>query len=254
MDYRPFLTQIHQRLNPQTYLEIGIRNGGSLALSKCRSVAIDPNFNIKFELNGDFALFRTSSDEYFARPDPLAPTGGRPFEFGFIDGLHIFEYALRDFIHAERHFSAKGMIIFDDMLPRTVDEAARVRHTGAWTGDVYPIIGVFEKYRPDLTVVPVGTTPTGLLMITGLDPTNTVLADNYAQILLEFRHADPQPVPEQLLDRLSVSVPEKVLQSSIFELLAAEDPSATAAELQPKVAELIARDLGPAFASLTSSL
>ena len=249
MDYRPFLTQIHQRLNPQTYLEIGIRNGGSLALSKCRSVAIDPSFTIRFELDGDYALFRTSSDEYFSRPDPLAPTGGRPFEFGFIDGLHIFEYALRDFIHAERYFAAKGMIILDDMLPRTVDEAARIRHTGAWTGDVYPIIDVLAKYRPDLSVIPIGTTPTGMLMIAGLDPTSTVLADNYAEILSEFRHPDPQPVPERLLDRLTVSVPEKVLQSTIFEMLAAEDPSATAAELRPKIAERVARDLGPAFAT-----
>lgn len=248
MYYLNFLSQLHERLNPQTYLEIGIRNGGSLALSSCRSVAIDPAFSITSQLNCDVALFRTSSDEYFARPDPLEPTGGKPFEFSFIDGLHLFEFALRDFINAERHFSANGMLIFDDMLPRSVDEAARVRHTTAWTGDVYPILAVFEQYRPDLSVVPVDTSPTGLLMITGLDPTSTVLADNYAQILLEHRHSDPQPVPDNVLDRLTVSSPEKVLQSDIFELLANTDPTVSAEELRPRIAEVVERDFGRVFA------
>jgi hypothetical protein len=248
MYYLNFLSTIHQRLAPQTYLEIGVRNGGSLALSRCRSVAIDPAFSINRELDGDFALFRTSSDEYFARPDPLAATGGRPFEFAFIDGLHIFEYALRDFIHAERHFSAKGMLIFDDMLPRTVDEAARVRHTRAWTGDVYSVLAVLAEYRPDLSVIPIDTRPTGLLMITGLDPDNTVLEDNYAQILLDHRHPDPQPVPAAVMDRMAVSEPEKVLQSKIFEQLAQASPTATAAELRPQLQQTIAQDFGPAFA------
>ncbi|QDP96886.1 class I SAM-dependent methyltransferase [Microlunatus elymi] len=249
MDYRPFLAQTHERLKPQAYLEIGVATGNTLALSKCRSVAIDPTYHITAQLDGDIALFRTSSDEYFSRPDPLAPTGGRPFEFAFIDGLHIFEYALRDFINAERCSSAKGMIIFDDMLPRNVDEAARDRHTSAWTGDVYQIIDVFAKYRPDLAVIPIGTTPTGMLLITGLDPDSTVLADNYAQILLEFRHSDPQPVPERIIDRLTVPAPEKVLQSSIFELLAAADPNASASELRPVITAQVAGDLGPAFAA-----
>jgi hypothetical protein len=248
MYYRKFLAEVHDRLRPRTYLEVGIRNGDSLALSRSRSVGIDPAYSITAELNCDVALFRTSSDEYFTRPEPLAPTGGVPFELAFIDGLHLFEFALRDFIHTERYSSGRGMIIFDDVLPRTIDEAARIRHTHGWTGDVYPILEVFEKYRPDLSVITVDTTPTGLLMITGLDPQNTVLEDNYDGILREFRRADPQPVPERLLNRLTVPEPEKVLQSGLLELLAG-CPSVTAPdELRPRLAELIERDLGAAFA------
>jgi hypothetical protein len=248
MYYLDFLAQVHQRLRPETYLEVGIRNGGSLALSRCRSVGIDPAYSITAELDGDIALFRTTSDEYFARPAPLDATGGRPFDLCFIDGMHLFEYALRDFIHAERHARARGLIVFDDVLPRRVAEAARVRHTKGWTGDVYPMLAVFAKYRPDLAVITVDTQPTGLLIIAGLDPANTVLADNYAQILLEFRHADPQPVPQQLMDRLTVPEPEKVLQSELFELLAGTGADAGAADLRGRLTEVVARDFGPGFA------
>jgi len=246
--YLNFLSQVHERLQPRNYLEIGIRNGGSLSQARCRSVAIDPAYSITAELNAPVSLFRTTSDEYFSRPDPLAPTGGEPFDLSFIDGLHIFEFALRDFINAERHSSGRGMIIFDDMLPRSVDEAARVRHTGAWTGDVYSMLGVIAKYRPELSVITIGTQPTGLLMITGLDPRNTVLADHYAEIVLEFRHADPQPVPEQLLDRLGVAAPQRVLDSGLLELIAGADPAIDPDQLRPQISALVEAKLGQAFA------
>jgi hypothetical protein len=252
MYYQRFLSQVHQRVRPRTYLEIGIRNGESLALCSCPSVAIDPAYSITAELRAPVSLFRTTSDAYFSRPDPLAPTGNVPFDLAFIDGLHIFEFALRDFIHAERYASNRGVIIFDDVLPRRVDEAARIRHTKGWTGDVYPMLGVFAKYRPDLAVITVGTQPTGLLMITGLDPTNTTLADHYAEILLEFRHADPQPVPAQILDRLTVAHPDKVLGSDLLDYIGQQSPGVSRAEFHPRLAEVIKEQLGEGYAPVVA--
>ena len=155
MYYRRFLAAVHELLQPTHYLEIGVREGRSLALARCPAVGIDPFYAIDVELSNHVTLFRTTSDEYFARPEPLAATGGEPFDLSFIDGLHLFEFAYRDFINAERHSSARGVIIFDDVLPRSVDEAARERHTATWTGDVYPMLAVLARYRPDLIVLPV---------------------------------------------------------------------------------------------------
>src|SRR5689334_21028220 len=90
--YLEFLRGLHERLAPSTYLEVGVRNGDSLALSRCRSVGIDPAYKLTAELDGDLALFRTVSDEYFTRPEPLAPFGGRPVDLAFVDGLHLFEF------------------------------------------------------------------------------------------------------------------------------------------------------------------
>lgn len=247
MYYLDFLADVHRRLSPRAYLEIGIRHGDSLALARCRAVGIDPAYNIRAELDGDFALFRTTSDEYFSRPDPGAATRGVPFDLSFIDGLHLFEYALRDFIFAERHSSARGLIIFDDVLPRDVDEAARERHTGAWTGDVFGVLAVLERYRPDLIVLPLNTQPTGLLAIVGLDASSTVLADNYDEIMREFRRSDPQVVPEELLDRLSVVPPHSFLDSGLLELLAGTAPDTGAGEIRPGLQDLVAGRLGRGF-------
>lgn len=246
MFYYAFLAELHRRLAPRAYLEVGVRNGGSLAQSRCRSVGIDPNFSITYELDGDVALFRTTSDEYFSRPDPLAPTGGTPFDLTFIDGLHLFEFALRDFIHAEACSSPRGLVVFDDVLPRSVDEAARQRHTDAWTGDVYGLVAVLARYRPDLVVVPIGTQPTGELLVTGLNPDDTTLRDAFDQILTEFRRPDPQPVPPALLDRSTVLPPERLLESDLLEVLAGGDGDA---DLHDRIVETVTAQLGPAYAS-----
>jgi hypothetical protein len=250
MHYYRFLAELHRRLEPRAYLEIGVRNGGSLAQAHCRSVAVDPAYAITAELDVDVALFRTTSDAYFAGPDPLGPTGGRPFDLTFIDGLHLFEFALRDFMHAERHSTRRGVIVLDDVLPRSIDEAARQRHTDGWTGDVYGMVEVLAEFRPDLVVVPVDTTPTGLLLVMGLDPTDTTLSDHFDEILVRFRRPDPQPVPPALLDRLTVLPPGRLLESDLLDLLARADASADArADLHGLITECVVRTLGPAFTS-----
>ncbi|MGZ4437811.1 MAG: class I SAM-dependent methyltransferase [Nocardioidaceae bacterium] len=247
MLYLDFLDTVHHKLRPERYLEIGVRKGKSLELARCRAVGIDPAFSIETEVNTDVALFRTTSDEYFRREAPLDATGGLPFDLSFIDGMHLFEFALRDFLNAERHSSPGGVIVFDDVLPRSVDEAARERHTTAWTGDVYPMVQVLATYRPELVVLPVATQPTGLLVVAGLDPENTVLTDSYDEIMREHRVADPQPVPEVLLDRLMSLPPQRVLDSSLWEVLA-EERATPSGRLRDRLQEVVSRELGTAFA------
>lgn len=252
MDYLPFLRTVHALIRPETYLEIGVRSGDSMTLSRCLSVGIDPDFAIIRELHCPLHLFRTTSDEYFARPDPLEPTGGVPFDLVFIDGLHLFEFTLRDFINAERHSSASTVVILDDVLPRNSDEAARERHTYAWTGDVYPLIEVFARYRPDLSVIPIGTTPTGMLLVVGLDPTSTVLSDHYDEIVKEFRRPDPQVVPPEVLDRLYVVDPDRALSGPFWKVLADAGRDEPAAAVRARLAEPLQGTFGAAFAGAAS--
>lgn len=247
MRYLPFLSSVHELVQPEHYLEIGIRNGGSLALSTCRSVGIDPAYNVTTELSAHVSLFRTTSDEYFSRPSPLAVIGGERFDLTFIDGMHLFEFALRDFINAERSARRTSVIVFDDVLPRTVDEAARERHTNAWTGDVYPMIEVLARYRPEVSTILVDTEPTGLFLVLGLDPSDTVLADHYDEILREHRHADPQPVPKALLERDAVQAPQRVLDAGFWKVLRDERAQPTGDGFSRLLREQLAQDFGPGY-------
>lgn len=115
----------------------------------------------------------------------LAETG---FDTAFVDGMHLFEYVLRDFINLESYAKPTSVILIDDVLPRTSGEASRTPTGGGWTGDVWKILPCLIEYRSDLhdSLYLVDTHPTGTLVIAGLDHTNRVLADNYENILEKY--------------------------------------------------------------------
>src|SRR3954452_8861651 len=144
---------------------------------------------------------------------------GRRVGFSFIDGMHLSEFALRDFVNVERHAEWTAAIVFDDILPRDVVEANRDRATHQWTGDVYKVLEVLEEHRPDLIVLRVDTEPTGLGLVLGLDPDSGVLAERLEAITEAIVRADPQPVPEAVLERRGALDPEAVLAGSFWTVL-----------------------------------
>jgi methyltransferase family protein len=219
MEYLEFLRALHEAVRPRAYLEIGLRHGDSLALAGCPALGVDPAFNLKVELGDNVELLRETSDEFFARPRPLKPLGGAGPDLAFIDGMHLAEFALRDFIGVERLSPWTGVIVFDDILPRTVEEANRDRRTRAWTGDVYKVLGILARHRPDLLCLRVGTQPTGLLLVLGLDPANRVLSLRQDLLLEQMVVPDPQDVPADVLERRGVLEPEAVLASRAWPVL-----------------------------------
>lgn len=219
MDFHEFMAQVHSQLQPDTYLEIGVRHGESLALAKCASVGIDPAFDLTLELPPSASLFEQTSDEYFRRAEPLAPFAGRPVSLALIDGMHLVEYVLRDFINVERCVRWSSVVVIDDVLPRRSVEAARERKTRFWTGDVYKIARILERRRPDLTCIKVDTEPTGVLVILGLDPHSTVLDERFDAIAPRAIKANARGVPARVLKRKGALAPEAILSAPFWSLL-----------------------------------
>jgi len=213
------LQALHRSLKPRTYLEIGVNLGLSLTLSRSRSIGIDPAFAVTSELLCDVHLVRSTSDEFFARPEPLAHFDEPVIDLGFIDGMHLAEYAYRDFVNVERYCSPTSVVMFDDMLPRSIAEAARDRFTTAWAGDVYKVTDVLRRLRPDLTVIELDTTPTGTALVLGCDPSSTVLADRYHEVLGELSRPDPQDPPASVLNRTTAADPAEVMASDVWPTL-----------------------------------
>src|SRR6516165_5157301 len=102
MDRHEFLSLVHEHYRPRSYLEIGVNDGLGLARSRTRTIGVDPDFCITVELACDLKLVKATSDDFFARPDVVSWFPGGVVDFTFIDGLHLFEYALRDFMNTER--------------------------------------------------------------------------------------------------------------------------------------------------------
>jgi len=219
------LKNLHRLLSPRNYLEIGVRKGKSLALSRARTIAVDPFYEVDREVRCDLHLVRTTSDEFFARRFPLAHFDEPVIDLAFIDGMHLAEYALRDVINVERYCHAGSVIVIDDMLPRTVEEAGRTRRgaavKGAWAGDVYKMIAAFRSLRPELVCLEVDTKPTGTVVLLNPDAGATGLADAYDELVAEYVVADPQHVPAEILGRTRAVSPTDVVEAPIWEGLRA---------------------------------
>ncbi|MGH2615624.1 MAG: class I SAM-dependent methyltransferase, partial [Thermomicrobiales bacterium] len=173
MHYLDLLRRLHEELRPAGYLEIGVDWGDSLALSRARSVAIDPAPKPRPEsLLGKegLILYAGTSDDFFREQRREAMLGGAPLDLAFIDGLHEFAQVVRDLEHVERWSHAGTVVAIHDVLPRNAWEAAPAFHGGAWTGTVWRVVPFLHAHRPDLRVWLTDATPTGMLIVTGLDP------------------------------------------------------------------------------------
>jgi hypothetical protein len=87
----------------------------------------------------------------------------------------------------------------DDVLPNHPAQAERDRRTRVWTGDVWKLIPVLRRYRPDLVLAILDTSPSGCLLVGGLDPANRVLWDVYNPLLREAQGWEAPP--EEVLER-----------------------------------------------------
>ncbi|HEX4111546.1 MAG TPA: class I SAM-dependent methyltransferase [Stellaceae bacterium] len=199
--YLNVLARLHAYLKPSTYFEIGTSAGGTLKLANCKSLAIDPAFQINTNAIGakpSCMLFQCTSDRFFRDHSPSAIFGSA-VDLAFLDGLHLFEQLLRDFLNTERHCASDSVVALHDCVPADRWMAERVyteeckkesQRPGWWTGDVWKCLPALKKYRPDLRILVVDAAPTGLVLITNLDPKSSVLGENYWKIVDEFFDLD----------------------------------------------------------------
>ena len=186
--YFELIDRIHQHLVPRTYVEIGVSTGRSLTLVLPGTIAIgvDPAPNLIFPVRRGTRIFHQTSDDFFSQHDLQALFGGLPLDLAFIDGMHHFEFALRDFMNLERSSNPETTVLVHDCLPIDEVTAERERSTQVWSGDVWRLIVLLREWRPDLDVAVIDSAPTGLGLIRSLDRHSTVLHDHYDEIVEQY--------------------------------------------------------------------
>jgi len=190
--YTKVLARIFEQLRPRTYVEVGVSQGGTLQLARLPTVAIgiDPEPKLARPLAPNHRVFAETSDAFFASHDVRAELGGLPVDLAFIDGMHHFEFAFRDFINLERLCTRESTILIHDCYPLDRLSAERERPGRFWSGDIWRLIVLLKKYRPDLVLQTIGAPPTGLAVVRSLDPASRVLQDNYERLCKEMLALD----------------------------------------------------------------
>ena len=107
----------HTHLQPEFYFEIGVDRGLSLARAKGKALGVDarPKLNLAVDLPKHTQILGMSSDTFFRDQAELAFS--TPPDLAFIDGMHLFEFALRDFMNLERYAAPYALVGIDDIYP-----------------------------------------------------------------------------------------------------------------------------------------
>ena len=189
------LQRLGHRIKAQSYLEIGTLDGELLRRISCEAVCVDPLFQLSaggVKRTTPLHLYQTSSDEFFCT-NALARIYPYGVDLAYIDGLHLFENVLRDFINTERNCHKSSVVLIHDALPVNSRMAERERRMGGdgeparihdwWTGDVWKLLYVLKRWRPDLRVEVLDCPPTGLVQVTNLYPGSTALSDREGEII-----------------------------------------------------------------------
>jgi len=162
------LKALMQHKTLRNYLEIGVFNGHIFfRIRSSFKVAVDPSFAFdntrkagKFFLNPyNFynQYYQKTSDDFFAH-DAANVFAKEKVELSLIDGMHEYEYALRDVENTLLHAKEGAVIVLHDCNPLTKDAACSFKEwndrqfTGTWNGDVWRTILHLRSLRNDLTV------------------------------------------------------------------------------------------------------
>ncbi len=188
IDYTHVLADLHATRHPKTYLEIGVFQGATLRLAgdETLCVGVDPEPILEIEDDGSFHVEKVTSDEFFASARPSRLFGDKPVDLAFIDGMHLFEYALRDFMNTEALAGPDSLIVVHDVLPLSEVIASRERTAVDWTGDIWKLLLCLLDRRPDLSLSLIDVPPSGLCLVSGLDPKNRALGDDYDAIIEKY--------------------------------------------------------------------
>ena len=210
--YLDFLRILHKK-QYEIYFEIGSRTGDSLFFSNSPSIAIDPFFQLKKDPlnNKEFCLlFQETSEIFFEKT--YRKFNNFKCQLGFIDGMHLFEYALKDFINLAKISSKSSLFLFHDVLPWSFEMATRdynkIPRGKAWTGDVWKLIPILIDVGLVNNMKLLSTAPSGILAI--LNPEKTIiyeLENNFTDICNKW--FDIQLDKSQLLNLYQTNIFEK---------------------------------------------
>jgi hypothetical protein len=167
-------------------------------------VGVDPEPRLRRKLKANTRVYAEGSDEFFAKHPREEVFGERLVDFAFIDGMHKFEYVLRDFHNAERWCSPRSTVVLHDCLPVAPISAERERRTQFWVGDTWKALECLLAIRPDLRIHVVPTYPSGLVLIQNLNPESAITDDELASAAKPYADAPYPYAPGEWPERYSV--------------------------------------------------
>lgn len=183
-DKHEVLQELHEAVKPKFYFEIGVQHGKSLMLSLLgtKALGVDPNPLVDLADDPNRKVLRMTSDDFFVSEHfrVLQSTGESP-DLVFIDGMHKFDFLVRDLLNVLRWVKEGAVIVIDDIFPNHPRQALPVRVTRNWPGDVFKVISFLDHFFPSLPRIFLDVRPTGLLVLRKNDGYDEIALDGISE-------------------------------------------------------------------------
>jgi len=156
-----------QKKHLKNYLEIGVFNGHIFFRIKSTfKLAVDPYFRFDTSRKIGKAVinpynlfnqyFEKTSDDFFSQDAPKL-FSGKKIDIALIDGMHEYNFVLRDIENTVRYMQDDAVIIIHDCNPQSREAAVSPEEWEArggndtWNGNVWKSIVHLRSLRSDLT-------------------------------------------------------------------------------------------------------
>jgi len=155
MTRHEIIQKLINKINAQSYVEIGLGGGEGFMEIKCpQKYGVDPQYgDFDFAKGTRCAIKPThmmTSDQFFAQ-------NKETFDVIFIDGLHHSDYVERDIINSIHALSDHGYIVCHDMNPTDKNMQIIPRTQGLWTGDCWKAWVKTRTVNPNVNMFVVDT-------------------------------------------------------------------------------------------------
>ncbi len=191
-DFQTWLTWLHANIRPRLYLEIGVAAGESFQYARAPTIAVgvDPEPNLQVQLRAESHVFPETSDDFFSQQRLEIKWPSQPVNLAFIDGAHAFAQVLRDFVNVEARCHPNALIAINDTMPFSELSQSPAGQSNLHHGDVWKLVLCLKHYRPDLDIITLPASPSGLTLVGNLNPRSPTLRDNLDEAIARFEQYD----------------------------------------------------------------
>ena len=200
-----FLKKLFRNKKFRTYLEIGVFKGRVFfSVPAHNKIAVDPEFRFTRSVKVKKVFRRVSnlwakyyektSDDFF-REDALKLFQNRKIDVCLIDGMHEYEFALRDIENSLKLLQENGVVLVHDCNPATkeasvdFEEYKKRGFTRDWNGDVWKAIVHLRSLRDDINV-----------FVLDCDQGLGVITFGKPESKLEFKQEEIKALPYEMLN------------------------------------------------------
>ncbi len=182
------LEALHRMLTPVNYLQLGVERGAALRSVglETRCVVVANGAKLDLDVVSPDELYPMPSKTFFNHHDLRQLFGGAAVDLAFLRGPSSYEVLLEEFIELERSAGARTVVCVEGTYPVEAKSAHRRKRTEQWIGDRWKLVAILKAYRPDLYIQTLPAAPSGLTLITGLDPESKALEEQFEVINRTF--------------------------------------------------------------------